>query len=316
MTFGEKLKQIRNALNLSQDDLARILGTSKQVISRYERGERIPKLTTAQAYAKKLNVHLEDLIDGSVPPKDAALCAGAPDSIDEAQEKLQKILSKDPPGQIALTARRLGATDVVLYGSRARNDHREHSDVDLAVWGLDAPAQSRFMDMIDELPTLLDFDVVFVTKHTDPALLANIKKDGIVIMDKFAEKYEKLEKAVVRLEEALAEYAKTQSAVVRDGAIQRFEFCTELAWKTMREHLLNEGYTELNSPKAVMKQAYAAGVLRDDNAWLSLLNDRNVTSHIYDDAMAQAIFTRMRDSYIDLFRALVDALKQQTGSED
>lgn len=65
MTFGDKLKQIRHALDLSQDELARILGTSKQVISRYERGERTPKLTIAQDYAAKLNVPVEDLIDNS-----------------------------------------------------------------------------------------------------------------------------------------------------------------------------------------------------------------------------------------------------------
>ena len=211
--------------------------------------------------------------------------------------------------KIAEEAHALGASKILLYGSRARGDHRERSDIDLAVFGLDESLRRRFTDMVEALPTLLDFDLVFVDESTDPALLANIEKDGVVIMDKFAEKYGKLEQAVTRLEEALSEYAAAQSDIVRDGVIQRFEFCTELAWKTLREYLIDQGYAEVNSPKSVMRQAYADGVLHEEDAWLSLLGDRNSTSHIYDDATAQRIFSRIRDAYILLFRDLIATLK-------
>lgn len=214
--------------------------------------------------------------------------------------------------KIAHEARRLGADKVVLYGSRARGDHRERSDIDLAVFGLDGSLYSAFMDMIESLPTLLDFDIVFISEINGPTLLANIEKDGVIIMDKFAEKYEKLDKAVNRLEEALIEYAKAQSDIVRDGTIQRFEFCVELAWKTLREYLIDQGYTEVNSPKAVMKQAYADGLLGSEDEWLSLLNDRNVTSQIYDDATAEQVFDHIRSCYVDLFRKLIEMLKEKS----
>jgi len=68
--FGEKLKQIRQEKNLSQEDFANLLGTSKQVISRYETGQRTPKITIAQQYADKLNVPLSFLIDDQL--QDAA----------------------------------------------------------------------------------------------------------------------------------------------------------------------------------------------------------------------------------------------------
>ena len=213
--------------------------------------------------------------------------------------------------QLKALALRFHAEKLVLFGSRARGDARERSDVDLAVFGLDSAGQLRFSEALDELPTLLDFDVVYVTDDTAPALMENIRKDGVTLMNKAEEKAEKLKNAVQRLDEALAVYADTPSDVVRDGVIQRFEFCTELAWKAAREYLLDQGYTEINSPKSVMKKAYADGLIGEEEAWLALLNDRNLTSHLYDDAAAAEIFGHIRSTYLALLSALVGRLSPQ-----
>ena len=124
----------------------------------------------------------------------------------------------------------------------------------------------------------------------NPAFVANIEKDGVELMDKLHEKYNYLKEAVKRLREALDDYKKYPLDSVRDGAIQRFEFCTELAWKTMREYLLDQGYTNINSPKEVIKQAFAFGMIEDSKVWLELLNDRNLTSHIYDGGDCKSDF--------------------------
>ncbi len=66
MTFGEKVKVCRKAFDITQDQLAEKLHTTKQVISRYESGQRIPKVTVAQEYAKALNIPLSPLIDPNI----------------------------------------------------------------------------------------------------------------------------------------------------------------------------------------------------------------------------------------------------------
>ena len=165
------------------------------------------------------------------------------------------------------------------------------------------------IEELDELPTLLDMDVVFMDESVSPELAANIERDGVALMDKFTEKFEKLKMAVARLEDALAEYDRLRLDTIRDGVIQRFEFCAELAWKTAREYLIEQGYAEVNSPKAVMKQAYADGLIPD--GWLELLNDRNLTSHVYDDAAAAAIFERIAQYHLPLFKKLIDNLENQ-----
>lgn len=112
-------------------------------------------------------------------------------------------------------------------------------------------------------------------------------------------------KAVCRLEEALEEYDKYGISSSRDGVIQRFEFCTELAWKSTREYLLSEGYVDINSPKTVMKQAYADNLIENEQAWLVLLYSINLTSHIYDDNTASDIFNNIKDKYLGLFKELI-----------
>ena len=65
-TFGEKIRLIREERNLTQEQLAEFLGTTKQVISRYEKNQRTPKITIAQEYADKLGVDLVYLIDNNL----------------------------------------------------------------------------------------------------------------------------------------------------------------------------------------------------------------------------------------------------------
>lgn len=212
--------------------------------------------------------------------------------------------------QISALGKRLGATKIILFGSRARGDNKPRSDIDIAVYGLDTRRQTAFREGIDSLPTLLDFDIVFITEQTAPALLANIAQDGVILMTQKNEKICKFTEATQRLQEALAAYQQDSSDIIRDGVIQRFEFCTELAWKATREYLLDQGYTEINSPKSVMRRAYADGIISNDEAWLSLIDDRNLTSHIYDDATAAQIFTRIENTYAQMLTALAKYLAE------
>ena len=54
--FGDSLRKIRKEKNMTQDELAALLGTSKQVVSRYENGQRSPKVSVVLEYAEKLQV--------------------------------------------------------------------------------------------------------------------------------------------------------------------------------------------------------------------------------------------------------------------
>ena len=71
---------------------------------------------------------------------------------------------------------------LILFGSRARGDYKERSDIDLAFYGCNS---SRFILAVDEeTPTLLQFDVLDLDKPIQAELLDSIKREGMVIYEK------------------------------------------------------------------------------------------------------------------------------------
>lgn len=64
-SFGERLRRIRKEMGETQDEFAARIGTSKQVLSRYEGGQRIPKISLVESYAKALHVSVDYLMGES-----------------------------------------------------------------------------------------------------------------------------------------------------------------------------------------------------------------------------------------------------------
>lgn len=201
---------------------------------------------------------------------------------------------------------------LVLFGSRARGNAGKNSDYDIAVFGCDDNDKMLFLSDIDDLPELRKIDVLFVENaNVNKPIYDSIKKEGIIIMDKFQDKLSNFTNAFYRLKEGIAEFEETHSLTVRDGVIQRFEFTAELSWKTAREYLLTLQVSNINNPKAVMTEAFGNDLIEDDIGWAKLLTDRNHTSHLYDDAEAQRVFENICNIYVDLFEDLLKKLKQE-----
>ncbi len=76
-------------------------------------------------------------------------------------------------------AKKYDIDEVILFGSRARGDNRPRSDVDLAVRGGNITCFS--LDVDEEIPTLLMFDVVNLDSAVQPELLEEIARDGVTL---------------------------------------------------------------------------------------------------------------------------------------
>ena len=76
-----------------------------------------------------------------------------------------------------------------------------------------------------------------------------------------------------------------------DGTVQRFELAFELAWKTLRDALADEGLDE--TPRDALRQSFGVGWIDDEAAWLQMLRDRNAASHVYSEEVAAEIYGRI-----------------------
>jgi nucleotidyltransferase substrate binding protein (TIGR01987 family) len=109
-----------------------------------------------------------------------------------------------------------------------------------------------------------------------------------------------LEKALASMKEALT----PANNLERDGAIQRFEYCYELCWKTMKAVLEYRGISGLNSPRSVFQQAFLNGLILTETAWLDMIDQRNLTVHTYTEAMAEKVAAHLADHYALMLDAL------------
>jgi len=105
-------------------------------------------------------------------------------------------------------------------------------------------------------------------------------------------------RALAALEDA-TKVAKNDLEI--DGALQRFEFTFELYWKLLKLHLAGEGII-VNSPKQCLKESFRLQLLTEEEIGLQMLDDRNMTVHLYDRRITREIFERVKSLYVGMLR--------------
>lgn len=124
-------------------------------------------------------------------------------------------------------------------------------------------------------------------------------------------KYENFVRAFENLGD-IYRYDEPYGNVELSGMVALFEICFEQAWKAMKETLDNSGYREgkTGSPKLIIKTAYGAGMIANQELWLRALDDRNHVAHAYNEAIARGIVRNAKDSYYGMFRALRETMEE------
>ena len=117
----------------------------------------------------------------------------------------------------------------------------------------------------------------------------------------------KLEDAFSRLKDGADSAA---DELDKDGVIQRFEFTFELLWKTLKLFLDDQGILT-KSPKETLQEAFRFELIQNEETFLDMLEDRNRTSHIYNQTDSQEIYERIRNIYVKEIKNLLNRLKNQ-----
>ena len=95
-------------------------------------------------------------------------------------------------------------------------------------------------------------------------------------------------------------------AITEAGKVSLFENCFEQAWKAMKERLEFNGYGErkLGSPNAIIKLAFQAEMIDDEELWSAALRARNNVVHSYSDEIALSIIKDTQSKFIVMFEKL------------
>ncbi len=122
------------------------------------------------------------------------------------------------------------------------------------------------------------------------------------------------EKALQKLNEFLAVTQHLNKDYTQAAVIQAFEFTFEVFRKTFQKIGRSEGIA-IGSPKSAFSFAYQSGLIEDENIWLDLLNDRNMTTHSYHEIIAQKIFSNIKEKYVFVFQKAYQILFAKLSKE-
>lgn len=118
---------------------------------------------------------------------------------------------------------------------------------------------------------------------------------------RYIQRFENYQKSFLLLKEALS--INNPSIVEKGGVIQFFEVSFELSWKLMKDYLEYQGY-EVSSPRESIKRSFGINLIENGTLWLDALMDRNLTTHIYDEEIAQRIYNKIKNEYFVLLESL------------
>lgn len=122
---------------------------------------------------------------------------------------------------------------------------------------------------------------------------------------RWVQRYSNFRKALAKMSEAIdivAEKYEWQDSIdelLKEGLIQRFEYTHELAWKVMKDYEEYQGYNNIRGSRDAIRLALQIGII-EDKEWIETIEDRNLTSHNYDEEVAEDVFISIVNDYYPL----------------
>ena len=101
----------------------------------------------------------------------------------------------------------------------------------------------------------------------------------------------------------------------QQGLIKAFEYTFELAWNTLRDLLRSQGNESLLGSRDTLREAFRLDLIQDGESWMLMIQDRNLTSHTYNRATADAIANNILERYVPCYQELREALCQRQQEE-
>jgi len=99
----------------------------------------------------------------------------------------------------------------------------------------------------------------------------------------------------------------------KQGLIQSFEYTYELAWNVLKDYFELQGETGLHGSRDVFRLAFRRGIIEDGETWMDMVKSRTLTTHTYNEDIANKIAADIFDRYYPKFislRSMMESLKE------
>jgi len=122
---------------------------------------------------------------------------------------------------------------------------------------------------------------------------------------RWKQRFDNFDRAFILLREINDRGVDTLSQLEKEGAIHRFEFAFELAWKTLKDYLEQDGViVKPATPRNVIKEAFAASLIDDGQVWIDMMLHRNLLSHTYNSKTFDEVLKVVAERYFTAFDQL------------
>ena len=129
---------------------------------------------------------------------------------------------------------------------------------------------------------------------------------------RWKQRFQNFDRAYILLRDAMENGPSALNQLEKEGVIQRFEFCFELAWKTVKDFMEADGFIFATlTPRMVLKDAFAAKILADGQAWIDMLDHRNLLSHTYSFASFEKAVEAIHQRYLAAFGQIHEFLQEE-----
>lgn len=129
---------------------------------------------------------------------------------------------------------------------------------------------------------------------------------------RWQQRFENFDRALALLKDALSRGPSALNQLEKEGAVQRFEYTLELAWKTIKDYLEDSGVVlTAVTPRQVIKDAFTARVIDDGQTWIDMIDHRNLLSHTYDPANFEEAVDAIHDRYLAAFTQVRDLFESR-----
>ena len=120
---------------------------------------------------------------------------------------------------------------------------------------------------------------------------------------RWVQRFDNFKRAFARLADAAAQAKQRKlSELEEQGLIQAFEFTHELAWNTLKDFLEARGtVVKIYGSRDATREAFAAELIVNGEAWMNMIEHRNETSHTYNEKIAAAIVEAILTRYVTEF---------------